>query len=230
MKQKLQKYYDGWKKRLLACAIAAWLGYYVLFLLIKDIFAIPVDASNKELLELFISSCLGFIAPNAIIIWGYFKIMDYIDKEGWKKKFPGFDFSGTWVDNTTYNYFFDETGFHKNTKTESMIPAEVKIKQTCRTVEIDVSSGDDFEWRSIAADWDESNHLNILYRVDYRDSLIRKQKYPPFRYGYEKVHVFGTTSANSKPEQMRGKFWHCVSEDQKPMFYGEVEYLRKPQS
>lgn len=75
-------------------------------------------------------------------------------------------------------------------------------------------------------DFDEEK-LQILYKVNYNNSF-RSKGYPQFRNGYEKMYLdFNNTNDNGKITVLKGNFWHCVSDDGKSMFMGDVTYTRE---
>ena len=232
----LVEYYDKWSKWLLLISIICFLALTLIFSIadscisgfIESLAAdekIPwINTENKQIIVVIISLLISRVAPISVSGLIYFKWLDYIDKEYWKKRFPQYDISGTWDDNTTYTDSISLDGW-KKLKSNS-IPSPVIIEQTCHKVKIKISAGKDFTWRSISADYIDGE-LNILYRVDYNEGL-RKRGYPSQRYGYERMVIDSTLHDNKgKPMKMIGRFSHCAANDNYPIYIGDVVYERE---
>ena len=58
------------------------------------------------------------------------------------------------------------------------------IEQTCESVSVKMSVGEDFRWYSLLADWNDNNELEIFHGADYYTRL-QEEGYPEFRIGYE---------------------------------------------
>ncbi len=76
------------------------------------------------------------------------------------------------------------------------------------------------------ADWDEHNKLRIFYCVNYFKEL-KEKGFPEERLGYECMSIKDYDKETKKPIKMIGTFHHCVSDDGKPFFLGDVVYSRK---
>ena len=221
----LEKYYKKWEKTLFKYALIVWILLSILFLFIKGKVQVADSVDNHIMINYALSLVLGIASPTVIIVLLYFFLLNKIDKQWWKKKFPQYDIGGEWIDVTNYTYSFSSSGITRDT-TQS-IPANVKIYQTCRKIVIQPSVSDHFTWYSIAADWDAGGFLNILYKVEYQ-AAIQGEKYPESRIGYEKVHSCSDKVDNkNRPLEMKGQFWHCVENDGKPVYMGDVIYKRQ---
>jgi hypothetical protein len=159
------------------------------------------------------------VIPPSIVFLGYRFLLDHINKECWKKKYPQYNVSGEWEGTTTYTGKFDEKFTHVQYVKKSI----VNIVQTCESIKIEPSIGKDFECHSIAAEWGDDKSLNILYKVEYKENS-RSKGYSERRSGYESMHI--EKSDFKEALKMSGKFWHCVADDKKPMYMGDVIYKR----
>lgn len=231
--EELKKFYNKWQKRMFVISYIIW---FILILLFSSIEQKTSDfliycASNTDLnfittdniivWEQILSFIAEFFGPLSISFGIYNRTMYYIDTKGWKKKFPHFDIDGTWNDTTIYTKKMDRLGI--NSVRDKKVPSPVIIKQTCNSFKIKQSVGEGFEWYSLMADW-KDDKLMILYRVEYNSSL-QKQNFPEQRTGYECMSIkdYGD---NGKPVKMVGNFHHCINDDNKPVFMGDVIYER----
>lgn len=233
----LKDYYNKWKDKLLLLSIPCWLILAVVFFPINDIFSgllagwadnpdiKYITQNNEQIFYYIFSLLLDFLAPTTITVILFSCCINYIDQKGWKKKFPQYDVSGEWLDITKYTKSFDQSGWTE--LKQNNVPSPVRIKQTCQTIEVLPSIGDDFAWHSLSAAWDSSNNLKILYEVEYYGSL-REKGYPEKRIGYESMRIYETgLDADRPPCKMVGKFWHCICDDGKPVYMGDVVYERE---
>lgn len=229
----LKEYYVKKSKKTLECLIPIWIVLMIIFYFVGDNInnclytkacndtVKLININNYQIISYIIQCMIGFLSPTGIVIFLYDKYLNYIDKKGWKKKFPDYNIDGEWYDKTVYTKRFDSNGSEKISKFD--LPSKVVIHQTCRELWIDDSPGEFFNWHSLSADLQNLN-LRILYRVNYQNG-IRNNSFPEFRIGYEDMHIV-KNSENQKPVLISGKFWHCVSDDDKPMYMGNVEYTR----
>lgn len=227
--------YKSRKNNLLLVSVSCWFILTIIFFILSEEISNClsnyatnssikwVTESNEMLLQLLFTLLLDLIAPATIVFIPYFFYIDYFNKEGWKKKFPQYDVSGEWLDTTTYMKGLDGNGW--STSNRINVPSPVRIEQTCQTVKVLPSIGDDFEWHSLLAGWDENDNLRILYKVEYYENLQENQGYPESRTGYESMHI--CPNDNKRPCKMVGKFWHCIRSDGKPMYMGDVTYERQ---
>jgi len=152
----------------------------------------------------------------------YYFIINKIKHKTWKKVFPQYDVSGKWEGELVFTKNIGETdkGWKKLYEIKAATP--VIIEQTCETIKILTAGSDDLSWHSILADWDDRNNLDILYEVQY--NLAMQQKgFPESRVGREHMYI---EYDGAKPHRMRGKFWHCIADDGKPIYIGEIVYER----
>lgn len=178
-----------------------------------------ITQDNEKYFRYFIIVLFMCFAPTGISVVIYSGILNRINKKGWKKKFPNLDLDGKWTESTTYAKCFG------GQYAERVASSPVHICQTCQNIEVKPSIGKGFEWHSIIADINNSC-LEILYKVEYSDNL-QYEGYPERRFGYESMHIdFSELSPKGKPCKMIGKFWHCVADDGKPMYMGDVVYER----
>ena len=224
--KELEEFYNNARKAILQIFIILWILYSVLYVFLTEhVIIIPSLWPQPEIVSYALSHVLGYGAPTGLMIAAYFLLMDYVDKVLWKIKFPNYDISGEWTDITTYTKVFDNNG-SRNIQMQDL-PSSVIINQTCHKVTIEPSVGQHFTWGSLAADWDSNNYLNILYAVEYKTSLQVTKDYPEKRYGFERMHIKTSgLGKKSKPTVMEGKFWHCVRDDGKPIYMGDVIYQR----
>ncbi|MCM1232498.1 MAG: hypothetical protein NC489_20435 [Ruminococcus flavefaciens] len=234
----LKNYYNKWREKLMLLSIPCWLILVLVFSCINDIFSrclaywvnnpniTYINQSNEMFFYSIFNLFLDFVAPTTITVILFSRCLNYINQKGWRKKFPQYDVSGEWLDMTRYTKSFDQNGWTE--LKQNNVPSPVRIKQTCQTIEVLPSTGKDFTWYSLSADWDDSNSLKILYEVEYYGHL-REKGYPEKRIGYESMRICENGSDTGKqPHKMVGKFWHCICDDGKPIYMGDVEYKRKP--
>jgi len=227
----LKDYYEKCKNEWFERSIVIWAFLTLFFIFLNEWLSTSIIVLVADPTVLWITKnvfvlLLGCVAPTAITITLYFSILDYINREQWKKKFPQYDVSGEWDDTTIYTESIGSQSMDRVTPNKS-VSSPVHITQTCKTIKIDPSIGDDFEWHSITADWDDHGALNILYKVEYKGAL-RAIGYPANRFGYESMHIDKKgLDKKQKPHTMSGKFWHCLADDGKPMYMGDVTYKRK---
>lgn len=230
----LMDYYNKWKNRLLLYYFLVWIVFVLIGYLFNQLISgvLTMLATNSQIswitiynldfIEYFVSLFVEIAAPTSVTIALYNYTLKYINEKGWKKKFPQYDISGEWSDITTYTKQIDDSGWKKlNGKT---VLSPVIIRQKCNKVEVKTSVGNDFKWYSLLADWDNKSALRIFYTVEYYGKL-QKKGYPESRIGYECMDIFEYGKDN-KPCKMVGKFWHCISDDGKPIFMGDVVYKR----
>lgn len=232
--KELKDYYENWKKKLLLYYVPVWivlvfvcyqinqLSANILLSLADNPKITWISIDNIDFIEYFVSLFVEHVAPTSGAVALYFYTLKYINEKGWKKKFPIYDISGIWNDTTTYTNKIDDKGWMR--LSGKSVPSPVIIEQTCNKVEIVSSVGNDFKWYSLLADCDYNNTLRIFYTVEYY-SKLQKDGYPERRMGYECMDIIEYGSDN-KPCKMVGKFWHCISDDGKPTFMGDVVYER----
>lgn len=231
----LIEYYETWKRHLLIISIVCFLILTLIFISLESLLKVLITAlvsdtiiawmngENKQFIKTIVSLLFSYAAPATITCLFYFKALDYIDKKRWKKKYPQYDISGVWSDHTTYAKCLSAFGWKDSN--EKTIPSPVVIRQTCHEIQIKPSAGSDFKWESLSANF-INNELNILYRVDYNVHL-RREGYPEYRCGYERMTIDPTQlDKKGRPTKMVGQFWHCISDDNKPMYLGDVVYSR----
>ncbi len=236
--KELKEYYKKRADIVLICCLAFWfilaISYYFFSTTISDWIIseannqnnIWIQQDNLSLIQFTANFFLGLIAPTTLVSIIYKFFLKYIDEKGWKKKFPQYNISGEWLDTTTYTKALTNTGWNEFYPNNKNIPSTIIIKQTCRTIHIPPSHGKNFTWHSLSANWDEYNNLIILYEVEYFSDLQNKG-YPESRIGFEKMQIdTSNQSAHNYPQRMAGKFWHCISDDQKPIYMGDVVYER----
>lgn len=224
-------YYNGWKKKAFTLCLIAWVIFAVLFYIADIMLGRLLNGidlnwinENKDIIKYAINLLLGFVTPTSLSVGVYFTILNYVDKRGWKKKFPNYDIGGEWNDETRYIKMLDSKGW--KTPNDVTIPSPVRIEQTCRSVKISMSVGNDFTWYSLLADINEQGTLEIFYKVEYNTAL-QKKGFPQCRYGYERMNIQLTNGGEKEiPHIMKGKFWHCLSSDGKPIYMGDVTYTR----
>lgn len=240
---KLQEYYEDQQSKLFRWSIAIWMLLTMIMTWAGGVFSIwMADGFAKWASSPQVSSILGseatrtfvqgigrwlfaLIAPTAIVFGLYRRSCRKADTKWWKKKYPEYDIDGEWLDTTTYTRSVTEYGW--NTPAIGTSQSTVRFRQTCSKVEIQPSDGDGFMWQSIAMSWDEQDAIHILYQVTYTE-LLKKKGYPAGRVGYERMHVDRSGLApKEKPSRMSGHFYHCVADDSKPMYLGDVVYERK---
>lgn len=233
--KELEEYYEQWKSTFLKVCIFIWVIISIfLFMLSKYLVEMLqsisysntiscINSENEILFEYLLQYVLGLIAPTGFIILIYVFVIGHINKSAWKRKFPNYNIDGEWNDITEYTVEFSPNGY--KTLKEKKVPSPVIIKQTCKGIEIAPSVGKDFTWQSILAEL-EGQRLKIFYKVTYKKSLQEKG-FPEYRIGYEEM-VIDTSNLSSKqiPSKMSGQFWHCVQNDSKPMYMGDVTYRR----
>lgn len=231
--KELKEYYNQWQRRMFTISYIIWFVLILLFLSIDQEISdfLICCASNPDLnfitkyniivWEQIFSFIAEFFGPLSISFGIYNRIMNYIDTKGWKKKFPHLNIDGTWNDITIYTKKMDSSGMREIT--DKQVPSPVNIKQTCNSFTIEQSIGDDFKWYSLMADW-KDNELMILYRVEYNSNL-QKENFPEERIGYECMSI-KDYGENRKPISMVGKFHHCINDDNKPIYMGDVIYKR----
>lgn len=230
----LMEYYNAQKDRMLNSTISIYLILSIVFFLVNSTITVFLEnlsannnvflINNMQLISLLISVVLDFIAPTAIIIPIYRKLDFYFDHIGWKKKYPHLDLSGEWVDTTEYTKCINNSSWKEANITS--VPSTVHIEQTCHSISIKPSSGDGFIWKSLTANLND-NTLDILYNVQYNHHLQTKG-YPEQRTGYEQMKIIlDGLNQKERPKKMVGKFWHCIQDDNKPIYMGDVIYERK---
>lgn len=228
----LKEYYNNCKKKIFSFCLVIWAVLIICLYFIDGhisqwatAIATILPFLNGRVIEYVLNLLLNCIAPTSFSIVLYVKLLDYVNEKRWKKKFPQYDIDGEWYDKTTYTKQIDGNGW-KELKNQS-VPSPVIIKQTCKAIKICSSVGKDFRWYSLLAEWDDIESLKIFYVVEYYAKL-QKQGYPENRKGYEYMTIKRVSpDSNEKPKEMVGKFWHCISNDQKPMYMGDVTYTRK---
>jgi len=227
--KELKDYYEKSKRKWFSITVSAWVILVIIFNIIAKLLSNSVTTTcitdqdvinNIEFLIVFLSA----LVPTTAALVFYFSILDYVNKEGWRKKFPQYDINGEWSGTISFTKSISSTGWDTNNKNES-IP--VHIEQTCNTLRIKPSGSDNMRFYSILADWDERDRLNILYKAEYYKNL-RKQDFPECRLGYEELHIDtqGLT-LKEKPLKITGTFRHCLTDDGKPIYMGDVVYERK---
>lgn len=231
--EELKGFYNQWQKRMFVICYVIWFVLLLLFFMLnqfisefflacaKNTDCIIITPDNLIVWEYFISFFTDFVGPLSITYAVYIKAMNYINTEGWKNKFPHLDIDGTWKDITMYTKKIDSSGIVEIT--EKKVPSPVIIEQTCNSFKIKQSIGEGFEWYSLMADW-KDNKLMILYRVEYKSSL-QKEDFPEQRTGYECMSI-KDYGKNGKPIKMVGNFHHCINDDNKPIYMGDVIYER----
>lgn len=91
---------------------------------------------------------IGLLSPTAIITFIYYALLKYINETGWKKKYPEYDLSGTWADNTLYSKSFGvntavDEEIDNNEINESS--SDVIMEQTCLSIKIKSSQDENYE-------------------------------------------------------------------------------------
>lgn len=229
--QELKNYYETWKKRLQCFIIPVWFVLALLFFLLDKGISFCLEQANflqqenDEFIKYIIALLVDFLAPTSIVYFVYNSILKYINTKGWKKAFPQYDIGGKWKDITTYTNKLDGSGWDSSKK--SNIPSPVIIEQTCLSIKIANSVGDDFSWHSIMSEFSE-NELKIFYIVEYSTRLQNEEHYPEKRFGFEKMKICECFKTSGKPKKMSGQFWHCIANDDRPFFMGDVIYERDP--
>lgn len=233
----LKDYYNKWRETLLILCILCWIILSAVFCFINEAFSNLlgmwidnpniewVNQGNEQILYYIFDLLIDFAAPTTITVILFSVSLNYINQNGWKKKFPQYDVNGEWADITTYIKGLNGRGWIN--LEQKNVPSPVQIKQTCQTIEVLPSIGENFVWHSLSADWDNNNNLKILYEVEYYGKL-QKEGYPEKRIGYESMRIdMNKLSTDNRPCKMVGKFWHCISDDGKPIYMGDVVYERK---
>lgn len=232
----LKNYYKESRKKLFCSCIALWLGLLIACFFFNNIITellmefakqkgVIVILKYEDFFGYLLSLAVEFCSPTGITVVIYYLILNNINKKLWKKKFPQFDISGTWIDKSHYTRKLDGAGW--KVLENEVVPAPVTIEQTCEGVRVKMSVGEDFKWYSLLADWNDKNELEIFYRVDYYTKLQEEKNYPEYRIGYECMSVCTENAdVENRPRKMKGKFWHCISNDGKPMYMGDVTYER----
>jgi len=229
--KELKNYYEKSKKKWFYITVSVWVILTMIFSVMEKAFSklVTIWAINQDLIsESYIQVLFVFLSalvPTTIVFVSYFSILNYIDQKGWKKKFPQYDISGKWLGTVDFTESINDGGIWSTSKETSKSTA-VNIVQTCNTIKIEPSFGDDMVFYSILADWDEMGSLNIFYKAEYYKPL-QKQGFPAFRYGYERLYIDTTDlPPKEKPLKIKGDFRHCLSDDGKPIFMGDVTYER----
>lgn len=150
------------------------------------------------------------------------KVKQYYTETKWKSVFPKYDIEGDWTDVTKYTNEILTSGF-KNISDKAV--GIVRFKQTGSNIRIEPSPSKDLSWYSNIVEW-KDDKLMIFYTVDYFETK-RKIGYPHKRVGYEEMTIESYDSKTGKPNKMKGKFFHCISDDGKPMYMGDVIYTRE---
>lgn len=233
--KKLEKYYEQWKHSFFKVCIFIWVIMSIFFFMLSnylverlqiisnDNIILFINSKNEILFEFLLQYFLGLIAPSGFIILIYVFVLNYINKTAWKRKFPNYNIDGEWNDVTEYTIQFDSNGY--KTLKEKKVPSPVIINQTCKSIEIVPSVGKDFTWHSLLTEL-EGQQLKIFYKVTYKKSLQEKG-FPEYRFGYEEMVIdISNLTSKQKPNKMSGQFWHCVQNDSKPMYMGDVTYKR----
>ena len=231
--EELKKYYEKSKNKWLSITAFSWTALTMLFSIIKDAafafinsWAVNQNFTSENYIQSLINFIFAYVAPTTAALIFYFAVIDYINKKGWKKKFPQHDISGEWNGTIFFRKSLDSKNGGWDTSIKKNEHTPVIIEQTCNTIKIKPSIGKNIEWHSIMAAWDEKGILNILYKVEYYEPLQEKN-FPESRFGYETLSIDRTgLSPKQKPDKMSGKFRHCISYDDKPLFMGDVEYER----
>ena len=230
----LKNFYNQWQKRMFVICYFIWFVLLIVFFLLNQSISelldicmnspecIQITKDNRVVWDYFVSFFTDFVGPLSVTYGIYIKTMDYINTTGWKKKFPHLDIDGTWNDITTYTKKFDDKGITSEND-DKKVPSPVIIEQTCNSFKIKQSVGDDFEWCSLMADW-KDNKLMILYRVEYK-SKLQKDGFPEQRTGFECMSI-KNIGRKGRPVEMVGNFHHCVYDDKKPVYMGDVVYKR----
>jgi len=157
--KELKKYYETSKREWLCIIVSGWVILIIIFNIIGVVFSKLVTTwitdqdvkSNFEILLVFLSA----LVPTTIALVSYFSILDHINKEGWKKKFPQYDINGEWVGTISFTRGINDTGWNLSNKKSESIP--VHIEQTCNTLRIKPSVGDNMTFYSILADFNYPN-------------------------------------------------------------------------
>ncbi|MBD5490402.1 MAG: hypothetical protein HDR13_16715 [Lachnospiraceae bacterium] len=233
--KELEEYYEHWKHNIFKGCIFIWVIMSILFFMLNnclvgrlqsisnDKIMSYINSENEILFEYLLQYFLGLIAPSGLIILIYTLALRYINEKAWKKKFPNYNIDGEWEDITEYTVEFSKNGYRA--LEEKKVPSPVIIKQTCKCIEIVPSVGEDFTWQSLLAEL-EGRQLKIFYKVTYKKSLQDKG-FPEYRIGYEEMVIdTSNLSPKQKPVKMSGQFWHCVQNDSRPMYMGDVTYKR----
>lgn len=219
MIKELCDFYENGKKIVNLICFVIWLALIEVFSFFTDTF---LSLMENEFAKKVVTELFSIIGPTAIIIIVYFKILKFINTDLWKMVYPQYDFNGQWSDLTIYTKSVDKSGWHDLNDTQ--IPSPIIIKQTCLTMDVEPSVGEQFEWHSLAAKW-KDNKLIILYEVNYYNGAQRKG-FPEKRIGYESMVVCKHDSKTNKPIEMQGRFHHCISNDGSPIYMGDVTYTR----
>lgn len=225
--RELTEYYEKWKKSLVKVAIVHWIVLSVLIVFLTNyLLVIPATTPMHTVWQGLLSFLLGCIGPSVTSLKLYSSLLNKANTKLWKNKFPNLNIDGEWEDSTTYSKQFDKNGYR--TENDRKLPSAVIIHQTCTDIRIQPSHGKHFEWHSLAADWDSEGHLNILYRVNYSNELQKSNNYPESRTGFEQMSINRNgLLPNERPTELKGKFWHCIQDDGKPVYSGDVVYTRK---
>ena len=227
--KELKNYYDKSKSKWFGISVFAWAILTIIFNFIEKelsnwIATWTTDQNLTSLTQSLLVFLFAYVAPSTIALVSYFSILDYINKKGWKKKFPQYDINGEWVGTISFTKSINDTGWNISNKKSETIP--VHIEQTCNTLRIKPSVGDNMAFYSILADWDERDRLNILYKAEYYKNL-REQGFPEYRFGYEELHIDSKgLTPKQKPLKITGIFRHCLTDDGKSIFMGDVTYER----
>ena len=225
MQQKLMEYYEEQQKKLFTWSIVVWILMTVFMAWLEVVLRVEISKlTSSEIVKEALKILLALVTPTTIVWLTYSYILKIVDTKWWKRKYPQYDISGKWQDITTYEQALDSNGWKKIQIPPK--PSTVIFEQTCRHLKILPSDGKGFSWGSIAIYWDNQEDLHILYQVRYK-SVTQQQNYPERRIGYELMHIDRTElSEKQKPHKMRGQFWHCIAQDGKPMYLGDVVYER----
>lgn len=231
----LKEYYEQWKRNLLWICISIGIIMSILFFKLSNYLVeglqniinndtLPyINSENEVVFKFFLQYFLGLFTPGGIVFFIYTKVLKYINEDAWKKRFPNYNIDGKWDDISEYTGEFSKNGY-KALKGKK-VPSPVIIKQTCEDIKIESSVGKDFTWESLMAFLD-GQRLKIFYKVEYKNSL-QIDGYPEYRIGYEEMVIdMSNLSRNQKPNKLSGQFWHCVQNDSKPMYMGDVIYRR----
>ncbi|MDR0965910.1 MAG: hypothetical protein LBM75_05325 [Myxococcales bacterium] len=212
----LEEYLKEKEKLITVCAVRVPLIVVGLSLFI--LLFLSFDSSSMVSI---ISGSFSLLGTISIGLSG--KIKSHCLTKGWKKKFPQYDIEGKWKDVTKYTKEISDDGFKETQKKSDGI---AKIKQSGLRIEIKSSPSDDLTWYSNFVEWKGDGRLMIFYTVDYHEPKQRDQ-FPDQRIGYEVMSIASHDPATKKPNKMKGKFYHCIKDDGKPMYMGDVEYTRE---
>lgn len=231
----LKEYYEQWKHKIFWICISIGIILSILFFMLSNYLVEGlqniinndtlsyINSENEVVFKFFLQYFLGLFAPGGIVFFIYTKVLKYINENAWKKRFPNYNIDGKWDDISKYTGEFSKNGY-KALKGKK-VPSPVIIKQTCKDIKIEPSVGKDFTWESLMAFLD-GQRLKIFYKVEYKNSL-QIDGYPEYRIGYEEMVIdMSNLSRNQKPNKLSGQFWHCVQNDSKPMYMGDVIYRR----